>query len=391
MESYDIIVVGAGPAGLLAARKASEKGAHVLLLEREKALGKKVCAEAISDTSLKDSELDSRSFIVNEIVGARVYAPDEGKSVKILGESIGEHGGYVLDKRMYLEALADAARNAGVDLRLGTNVVDVQRNEGSVNTIVKENGGTQTLSSKILIGCDGFGSVVARKFFNTSQMTFISCIQYTLEGCKIEDEDLLGFYLGNDVAPRGYLWVFPKGKGIANVGLGVRGTQAKAYLDKFLKKHVDWFENSKTLSVGAAPVVVSGQLDKVVSDNIMICGEAAGQIIPLTGAGIHTSLVAGRIAGRVAAEATSENDFTEMKLSEYAVEFDKIWGSKIKRSLKALKVVEQLSDSEMNIMADVLKGDDILDLANGIDLERVAKGLLKHPILAMKVAKALMA
>lgn len=391
MESYDIIVVGAGPAGLLAARKASEKGAHVLLLEREKALGKKVCAEAISDTSLKDSELDSRSFIVNEIVGARVYAPDEGKSVKILGESIGEHGGYVLDKRMYLEALADAARNAGVDLRLGTNVVDVQRNEGSVNTIVKENGGTQTLSSKILIGCDGFGSVVARKFFNTSQMTFISCIQYTLEGCKIEDEDLLGFYLGNDVAPRGYLWVFPKGKGIANVGLGVRGTQAKAYLDKFLKKHVDWFENSKTLSVGAAPVVVSGQLDKVVSDNIMICGEAAGQVIPLTGAGIHTSLVAGRIAGRVAAEATSENDFTEMKLSEYAVEFDKIWGSKIKRSLKALKVVEQLSDSEMNIMADVLKGDDILDLANGIDLERVAKGLLKHPILAMKVAKALMA
>jgi digeranylgeranylglycerophospholipid reductase len=391
MESYDIIVVGAGPAGLLAARKASEKGAHVLLLEREKSLGKKVCAEAISDTSLKDSELDSRSFIVNEIVGARVYAPDEGKSVKILGESIGEHGGYVLDKRMYLEALADAARNAGVDLRLGTNVVDVQRNEGSVNTIVKENGGTQTLSSKILIGCDGFGSVVARKFFNTSQMTFISCIQYTLEGCKIEDEDLLGFYLGNDVAPRGYLWVFPKGKGIANVGLGVRGTQAKAYLDKFLKKHVDWFENSKTLSVGAAPVVVSGQLDKVVSDNIMICGEAAGQIIPLTGAGIHTSLVAGRIAGRVAAEATSENDFTEMKLSEYAVEFDKIWGSKIKRSLKALKVVEQLSDSEMNIMADVLKGDDILDLANGIDLERVAKGLLKHPILAMKVAKALMA
>jgi len=391
MESYDIIVVGAGPAGLLAARKASEKGAHVLLLEREKSLGKKVCAEAISDTSLKDSELDSRSFIVNEIVGARVYAPDESKSVKILGESIGEHGGYVLDKRMYLEALADAARNAGVDLRLGTNVVDVQRNEGSVNTIVKENGGTQTLSSKILIGCDGFGSVVARKFFNTSQMTFISCIQYTLEGCKIEDEDLLGFYLGNDVAPRGYLWVFPKGKGIANVGLGVRGTQAKAYLDKFLKKHVDWFENSKTLSVGAAPVVVSGQLDKVVSDNIMICGEAAGQVIPLTGAGIHTSLVAGRIAGRVAAEATSENDFTEMKLSEYTVEFDKIWGSKIKRSLKALKVVEQLSDSEMNIMADVLKGDDILDLANGIDLERVAKGLLKHPILAMKVAKALMA
>jgi digeranylgeranylglycerophospholipid reductase len=391
MESYDIIVVGGGPAGLLAARKASEKDTHVLLLEREKALGKKVCAEAISDTSLKDSELDSRDFIVNEIVGARVYAPDESKSVKISGELIGEHGGYVLDKRMYLEALADATRNAGVDLRLGANVVDVQRNKGSVNTIVKENGETKALSSKILIGCDGFGSIVARKFFNTSRMTFISCIQYTLEGCKIEDEDLLEFYLGNDVAPRGYVWVFPKGKGIANVGLGVRGTQAKPYLDKFLKKHRKRFENSKTLSVGAAPVVVSGQLDRIVLDNMMICGEAAGHVIPLTGAGIHTSLVAGRIAGRVAAEAISENDFTEMKLSQYVVEFDKIWGSRIKRSLKALKVVEQLSDSEMNIMADVLKGDDILDLANGIDLERVAKGLLKHPILAMKVAKALMA
>jgi digeranylgeranylglycerophospholipid reductase len=391
MESYDIIVVGGGPAGLLAARKASEKGVQVLLLEREKTLGKKVCAEAISNTTFKDSELQSRSFIANEIVGARVYAPDESKNVSISGESIGEHGGYVVNKRLYLEALADAARTSGADVRLGANVIDIQRNEGYVKAIVKNDGGTQNLASKVLIGCDGFGSVVARKFFDTRNMTLISCIQYTLQGCRVEDEDLLEFYLGNDVAPHGYLWVFPKGKGVANVGLGVRGTAARPYLDKFLKKHVDRFGNAKTVNVGAAPVVVSGQLEKLVSDNIMISGESAGHVIPLTGAGIHTSLVAGRIAGRVAAEATLEKNPTEARLSEYALEFNKIWGERIKKSAKALKVIEQLSDSELNTLADMLKGEDVLNLANGIDLERTAKRLLKHPIFAMKVAKALLA
>jgi len=391
MNSHDIIVIGGGPAGLLAARKASEMGVQVLLLERDEALGKKVCAEAISDTGVKDSELNSRSFVVNKIFGARVYAPDESKKVEVSGESIGEKGGFVLDKRKYLEHLADAAKNVGVEIKLSSNVMDVQRNEGSVKTIVRKNGGTQVFSSKILIGCDGFGSVVARKFFDTSRMAFISCIQYTLGDCKIEDESLLEFYLGNDVAPRGYLWVFPKGKGLANVGLGVRGKPTKPYLDRFLERHRERFGKSKILSVGGAPVVVSGQLGRIISDNIMICGEAAGQVIPLTGAGIHTSLVAGRIAGRVAAEAISEKDLTETKLSQYAVEFDKLWGDRIKKSLKGLNVIERLSDNELNIMADVLKGEDVLDIANGVDLERVGRGLLKHPILAMKVAKALMA
>ena len=390
MPSHDIIVVGGGPAGFLAARKAAENGVEALLLEKEKILGKKVCAEAISGTGLRDCELTSRDFIVNEISGTRIFAPDETRNVEVSGELMGGYGGYVLDKRKYLESLADAAKNAGAEIRLGTNVVDIQRSEGSVKTIVKENDSTQTLDSKIVIGCDGFNSMVARKFFDISMMEFITCIQYKLEGCKIENERLLEFYLGNDVAPRGYLWAFPKGKGLANVGVGVRGKPAKPYLDKFLQRHPERFGTSKILEVAGAPVVVSGQLDKQVSDNVMICGEAAGHVIPLTGAGIHAGAVAGRIAGRVAAEAIQENNLNEKKLSQYVVEFNEIWGERIGKSLKALRVIEQLSDNELNIMADVLKGRDILDIANGFDLERVAKVLLKHPILAMKVAKALM-
>ncbi len=390
MQNPDVIVIGAGPAGLLAAREAAEKGVGVLVLERERALGKKVCAEAISDKGLRACELNSKEFVVNEIFGARVYAPDESKNVEVSGELMGEEGGHILDRRKYLESLAEAATKGGAEIRFGACVVDVQRDGGFIKTIAKDNGGTQTLLSRIALGCDGFSSVVARKFFDTSKMEFISCIQYKLEGCRIDNEHELHFYLGNEVAPRGYLWVFPKGKGLANVGVGVRGKPAKLYLDKFLQKHPEIFADSKILNVGGAPVVVSGQLDKVVSDNVMICGEAAGHVIPLTGAGIHTSAVAGRIAGRVAAEAVLEQNFTQRRLSEYIIEFNKIWADRIMKSLKALRVIERLSDSELNIMAEVLKGEDILDIANGVNLERAAKALLKHPVLAIKVARALM-
>jgi digeranylgeranylglycerophospholipid reductase len=169
----------------------------------------------------------------------------------------------------------------------------------------------------------------------------------------------------------------------------VRGTAAKPYLDKFLKRHPETFGDSKILSVGAAPLVVSGQLDKSVSDNVMIAGEAAGHVMPFTGAGIHSGLVAGRIAGSLAAEAITDEDYSESRLSGYAVEYDRIFGDRIRRSLKSLKVIERLSDGELNTMAELLKGQDILDIANGMNLERAAKMIMKHPVLAMKVAKAL--
>ena len=134
----------------------------------------------------------------------------------------------------------------------------------------------------------------------------IPCIQYKMVNCRIEDASVLEAYVGQDVAPLGYAWVFPKNDETANVGLGVRGAPAKPYLDRFISNHPETFRNASIVEVQAAPVPVGGQIKKVAQEGVMVCGDAAGQVIPLTGGGIHTSIAAGKIAGELAGKAVDK-------------------------------------------------------------------------------------
>src|SRR6184192_2254302 len=97
-----------------------------------------------------------------------------------------------------------------------------------------------------------------------------------------EDESKLEIYIGHEKAPAGYIWVFPKGKGDANVGIGVKGAGAKVLLDKFIENHQRAFGSSKIERTLAAPVPVGGEAESYVADNMMLCGDAASQVIPLT-------------------------------------------------------------------------------------------------------------
>ena len=101
MENYDIVIVGAGPAGLMAARKAGEKNVRVLLVEKQAMLGVKACGEAVSTRTITDAEIQpSQKFISNKVRGAFIYAPDEKKRVEIFSEELGQ--GYILEKPAFL-------------------------------------------------------------------------------------------------------------------------------------------------------------------------------------------------------------------------------------------------------------------------------------------------
>ncbi|MGC8850465.1 MAG: geranylgeranyl reductase family protein, partial [Candidatus Bathyarchaeia archaeon] len=218
----------------------------------------------------------------------------------------------------------------------------------------------------------------------------ISCLQYVMAGCEAVDENTMEFYVGRRVAPGGYAWIFPRGGGVANVGIGVRGGSPKAYLDKFIEEHPGKFRSAEILKVGGAPVIVSGQLDRIVGGSVLLCGESAGQVIPLTGAGIHTSIVAGKVAAEAVSKSLEEpGERAGEQLQKYPVEYHRIYGRRIERSLKALRVIEKLSDEDLNTLASLVDGRDIVNLANGENLEEVAKKLMKHPTLALKIAYSL--
>ncbi len=385
MDNYDVAVIGAGPAGVMAAWKAAQEGANTLLLEREKNPGRKPCAEGILSEVLPDAEVGPmKEFAINKITGAYLYAPDERKRVDVGGE------GYILDKPAFLHVLAKRAGETGAEITYGGVVEDAVRENGSVHLTGKQGGKPFSIKSNVVIGCDGTGSILARRFFPRRNYQVIAAYQYSMTDCNVQDESKLEIFVGHEKAPAGYIWIFPKGERKANVGIGLKGSGAKQLLDRFIAGHPSVFSRAKIEISQAAPVPVGGEIEEYVSNGLMLCGDAAGQVIPLTGAGIHTSLVAGKIAGGVAAKAVREGDTTSKGLSEYKLKFEELFGGKIANSLKALDSFERFSDAELNIITELLDGQDLIEMANGFSPTKAIGLLLRHPVLAFKVASQLL-
>ena len=385
METCDVAIIGAGPAGVMAAWTAAREGARAVLLEREAHPGRKPCAEGILSEVLEDAEVSpSPEFAINHISGAVLYGPDEKKRVNVGGE------GYILDKPALLNVLAERARDAGAMLEYGRTVENVVREDGHVLINGKDGSEPFSLGARIVIGCDGTGSILARQFFQRKRYQVIAAFQYAMTNCRLEDESKLEIFIGHNKAPAGYVWIFPKGNRTANVGIGVKGSGAKQLLDRFIQEHPAAFGEAAIERSQAAPVPVGGEVDDYVSENMMLCGDAAGQVIPLTGAGIHTSLVAGKLAGEEAGKAAKEGDTSLRRLSVYKDRFEMLWGEKIRNSLKALESFERFSDDELNVITEYLDGQDLVEMAHGFSPSRAVSLLVKHPILAIKVAHQLL-
>ncbi|MEM1941127.1 MAG: NAD(P)/FAD-dependent oxidoreductase [Candidatus Caldarchaeum sp.] len=379
MNEYDVVVVGGGPAGVSAAKAAAMNNVSVLLLEKHPTImANKPCGEACSKETLVTAGVKPSPRIVMHEAYALVYSPSmiEVKIPQI---------GYNINKSFFIQEIAAQAAEYGADIHVREEVTGVVRENSKL--LVKTN--RDTYKAKVVIGADGYNSTVARSLGVTERPEPIPTVQYIMANCRLKNSDAVRFYLGNKIAPGGYAWIFPRTEKLAEVGIGVRGAVAKDYLDAFVKLFSDELGNAKIIDYRGAPVPIGGAISESVFDGAMLIGDAAGHVIPLTGAGIHSSVSAGLAAGKVAANAVQEGDTSKRRLSEFYKLYEP-WLNRIKKSLRAMRAVEKLTDEELDTLAKIFQADDILDLANGMDIGRVAKKLLSHPVLAVKLARQLL-
>jgi len=374
-----VIVVGAGPAGVSAAKSAAGIGAKTLLLEMNpRIMAMKPCGMAVSKATLKTAGVEASPSLIHNEAYAIVYAPNM-KSIRLHGT------GYLINKTMLLQEIACQAAERGAEIHVGERVLSVKRMDGLMK-VETNRGAYETM---VVIGADGYNSTVARCLGIKERSEPIPTIQCVMAGCRIKDPHAVRFYLGNEIAPKGYAWIFPWNERVAEVGIGVRGAPIKPYLDKFIKMFEDELGRAQIIDYRGAPVPVGGVISEFIQDNVILIGDAAGMVIPLTGGGIHSSISSGLAAGEVSGKAALEGDVSKNRLMEF-VEKYRPWLTRIRRSLKVLRVLENLSDEDLNLLAEVLEERDIIDLANGLEILRVAKKLLRHPRLAVKLAKPLL-
>lgn len=392
-KEVDIAVVGLGPAGSSAALVCAKAGLNVLALDRGQEIGSPVqCGEGLSRSALERMGIGlDRKWVNQEISGARVYAPN-GKSIVVNYDG---PEGWIIERKVFDKALAKEASSAGAMVLAKTPVLGILKEKGRVSGIrIRSYGREYDVKAGIVIAADGVESKIAREAgINTGlkPIDVCSCAQFEMSGIKI-DSSRIEFYFGREKAPCGYAWIFPKGKDTANVGLGIRIPFAKDsainYLKKFVESHPGLRKGS-IIEVKSGAVPVGGFLEKMVLDNFMVVGDAAHHVNPVHGGGISEAFVGGRIAGEIAAKAIKRGDTSAKALSEY----ERIWwetrGNKLKRILKVREVIESLTDEDMNWLADYLKGEDLVDIADGSGIKRLAKILMKKPRL-LKFARKLL-
>lgn len=376
---YDVVVVGAGPAGSMATKTLAEAGLNVVMLEKRQEIGDPIrCAEAVSKSGLKDLvEVDPR-WIAADLEGSRVFAPD-GISIVLSEEQSGGKAGYVLERKIFDRALAMEAARAGAKVMVKTRAQGLLRSDGKICGVSAiRSGEAFRIEAPLVIGADGVESKVGRwaGIDTTLKPKDIStCAQFLVEDESI-DPKYCEFYFGNKVAPGAYAWIFPKGENAANVGLGVLGSRSSGtgeplrLLQEFMKSHLP---RGKVIEMNAGGVPVAPQLETMTTDGVMLVGDAAHQSDPLTGGGIISGMTAGVIAGEVAADAISGGDVKRASLKDYEDRWKEPHGNRLQRHYDLKEFFIKLTDEDLNVLFHSLAGEDTVRM----DLRDMLKSLLK--------------
>ncbi|VVB97986.1 Digeranylgeranylglycerophospholipid reductase [uncultured archaeon] len=398
---YDAIIIGAGPAGSTMARILAQQVRDILVIDKRKDIGNPVrCGEGLGEREVVAQGLElPKEVISTEILGAKVVAPN-GKSIVWKDKNT---TGWVLERKMFDKWLAELAVQKGAEIHAYTRAVDLVRKDGKINGVKVEKYGKDAydVTAPLVVSAEGMEAQIARKagFRRVHNLYDVdTCYQYEMQ--PYDHENLIELYFGNDMAPRGYVWIFPKKDKKANVGIGIggnltnwdkksgiKGADPKILLDKFIAGNPAVKDSSTLLDFGGI-ISVGAPLDKFVDDNIMVVGTAAKQVDPIHGGGIALAMEAGIMASKVANEAMEKKDFSKNKLFEY----EKVWragpGKKVEKRLLLRKVLEHVSDDDLNHIFNTITQDDLDNVMGGQFAGPVAKVLKGRPQL-LGILKAL--
>ncbi len=382
MKQVDVIIVGAGSAGCVAARRCAELGLKTLLLEKKprELVGKKVCGDEISKSHFDATgiEYPKGPEISSVISGADVYPPNLTNELRVRGWN--EFDGWTVDRLAFGQRLLAEAINSGVIFKDQIHVSGpLSKNDCVSGVSYKDlkNDITDTIRSKLVIDASGFASVIRHKIDNPfvekriNKSDIALCYREILElRIPLAEPEVARVILGGEYAPQGYAWVFPKGSQSVNVGIGITGGSGrgspKPLYEKFKSEYALLY-GSKLIEGGGGAVPVRRPLPSLVANGVAFIGDAAWMVNPIHGGGLGAGMRAGIILGEIAKEAIAKRDTSTSGLWGYNVRYLSGFG----RRLASLEIFKRLlvdvNDEDMNFGFEhrILEAGDLMAANRG--------------------------
>jgi flavin-dependent dehydrogenase len=275
----NVIVVGGGLAGAAAAKFASDANMSTLLIERLQNVGSKLCSEG-TPTSIPG--LDQAAFVVNQATSLSLYLDAELLGTKHFAHPIG----YVVDRQRMARWLCAEAQSRDARILTGVRVVAV-----APHAVRLASGAVY--QSDYIVFADGTGSL-ARTFFDyDGYRTFVS-LQYLVDRCRFADPEHFSLYVFSD--DTGFGWIFPLGKHSAHVGVSGPGPLVRMHLEQITGGPT--LDRGRRVSLRGARIPIGGMLPQIVDRRrgYLVCGDAAGQFLPLIGEGNRFAVASARCA-----------------------------------------------------------------------------------------------
>ncbi len=350
-ESYDVIIVGAGPAGSYSAYRLASFGHKVAVLEQKEASGLDVCCTGVISTECFRSFGISPEVILRKANSARFFSPS-GRCLRLQSETV---QAYVIDRASFDQAVACKAQGQGADYFFSSQVTDVAVGNGRAQVKALCRGSREIFTTRAVILANGFKPKPPEKLGLGEIKHFLTGAQAEIEARNIDEVEV---YFGQGIAPGLFAWLVPASPNRALAGL-LSTSQAKLHLQRFLlgpfcQGRV--MDHKAQIAQRAIPL---GSLPRTYGDRILVIGDAAGQVKPTSGGGIYFGHLGAKIAADVLHRALSSDDLGSAELSCYQKEWKARMGKEISRGYWARRLCAKLNDREIERIFGMLDSGGI--------------------------------
>jgi len=418
LKMFDVIVVGSGTGGCMAAKTAAEAGLEVCLIDRKgrEDIGKKVCGDAIGRHHFDDLNLNypTGEELERSIVGAKLYSPNLETVFKLKSEDL---FGFMINRHSFGQRLLREAIDAGATLLESNQVMEPIISSGFVTGVLvrdRKRGSKTELRSRVAVDASGFSSVLRKKLptefgidTEISNRNMVICYREIRElREQVAEPEYIELYLNQSITPGGYHWIFAEGGAKVNVGLGLTMFTGFPNAKKQLYNHVlsqPLFEGSSIVNAGGGHIPTRRSLDCMVGDGIIIVGDAACQANPIHAGGMGPSMIGGTAAGKTIVEAIERGDVSRSGLWPYNFRYIQSYGAKqAGLDIFRMFLLNWLSDDDLNygMKYRLITEGDLLKTSMGEDTRlniteatlRVFRGLGRFSFLrrlrnAVKIMK----
>ncbi|MCI4344757.1 MAG: geranylgeranyl reductase family protein, partial [Thermoplasmata archaeon] len=389
------VVVGAGPAGSTVAFELARHGHHVVMVEEHARVGRPVqCAGLVSQRVLDLA--GSSSFVRRPVKGATVFSP----ALQSVTFRAAEPRAFVIDRAGLDIHLADRAARAGATVLTGWRFdgLDAPPNGSARLRLLGPSNEARSVDARLVVGADGVASAVARAFRLRRPVEILPAFESEF-GESPGDPDTVEVYLGNELSPGLFGWWIPDGDGGARAGVAVNAgaITAREYCQRLERQIARRFGRPLKAPTGfLVSGIPIGTLPRTSADRVLLVGDAAAQVKPLSGGGIYTGMRCAQIAAEVAHRALGSNDLSARALAVYDASWKAELGEEFSKALYLRRLLLRLSDADLEKVVSALKGAGLTEVIvafGDIDFPTgVARALLRQsPSLVRLFPKALSA